>query len=114
MKKLFGIILILICSMFGVAQADYYNIPDYSWTFTTVTVNATAKRIPFTKSAGLFIQSVGNDIYIQKNATANYNSFKLTNGASVDFENQMISKGAYVTIVAPSATIATCNYIIKQ
>jgi hypothetical protein len=112
-KKLFGIILILSCFVVGV-QADYYNIPDYSWTFTTVTVNATAKRIAFTKSAGLFIQSVGNDIYIQKNATANYNSFKLANGASVDFENQMISKGAYVTIVAPSATIATCNYIIKQ
>ncbi len=100
--------------MFGVAQADYYNIPDYSWTFTTVTVNATPKTITFTKSAGFFIQAVGNDIHIQKNATATTNSFKLSNGGSVDFENQMVSKSGYISIVAPSATIATCNYIIKQ
>jgi hypothetical protein len=96
------------------AYADYYSIPDYSWTFTTITVNATPKRITFNKSAGLFIQAVGNDVYIQKNATANYNNFKLANGSSTDFQAQMFSKNAYITIVAPSATIATCNYIIKQ
>jgi hypothetical protein len=110
--KLFGIILILICSVIGV-QADNYLIPDYSWGFMTITVNATAKRIAFTKSAGFAIQPVGNDVYIEKNATANMNKLKLSNGSLLDSQALYCKKGEYLTIVAPSATIATVNYTFK-
>jgi len=111
-KKLFGIILILICSVIGV-QADNYLIPDYSWDFTTITVNATTQRITFPRSSGFAVQAVGNDIYIEKNATANNNSFKIANGSTADFQAFYLKKNEYLTIKTGTSTIATVNYTFK-
>lgn len=116
--KLLSKILLALLAFIGLtaiqANADYYSIPDYDWTITTVTVNATPKTITFTRSAGIFIQAVGNDVYINKDATATTNKLKIANGASIDLQAQMVRKAGYISIVAGSSTIATVNYIIKQ
>jgi len=113
MKKLISFILFLLM-LSGMVQAEYYMIPDYSWTWAKKYVVATAQRITAARSCGLALQAVGNDVYMEKNATANLNSFKIANGSTVDFESMMLKKGEYITLIAPSSTTATVNYTFKQ
>jgi hypothetical protein len=117
LKRLVSLIVMALLPSFCVF-ADYAGIPDYDWTITTITVNATAKRITAPLSGRVFIQAVGNDVYVAKNTTANHTSLsktlKIINGGNLDLGITYIRKNQYFTIKAPSATIATVNYIISQ
>jgi hypothetical protein len=112
MKKY--LILIIALFIFNFTNLHAASDRDRNWDFTTVTLNAAAKRVTIPQSGILFVSNKGNDAYIAFNATANSSAVCIPDAGSFSTDGAQIGAsvvyGEYFTLFSASTT--TLNWVI--